>query len=122
MISERATVWLAALTTLAACSPPPAPTAQSRADQATLSACRQRADEVFQRQNRASLYTQDGRDTPGSGSYVSGITSRGLSERFGWDTQVSDCVRNQGAAADTAPAPVPTGTLATGRSMASPPR
>ncbi len=109
MTFERAAVWLAALTSLAACSPPPAPTAQSRADQATLSACRQRADEVFQRQNRASLFLQDNRDSPGSGSYVSGITTRGLSERFGWDQQVSDCVRNQGAAEGIAPAPASTG-------------
>jgi hypothetical protein len=122
MTFERATLWLAALTALAACSAPPAPTGQGRADQATLSACRQRADEIYQRQNRASLYAMDNRDSPGSSSYVSGITTRGLSERYGWDTQVSDCVRNQGAAEDTAPAPVPTGSLATGRSMAPTPR
>lgn len=122
MTFERATFWLAALTTLAACSAPPAPTAQSRADQATLSACRQRADEIYQRQNRASLYAMDNRDSPGSSTYVSGITTRGLSERYGWDTQVSDCVRNQGAAEGIAPAPVPSGSLATGRSIGASPR
>ncbi|MBN9561342.1 MAG: hypothetical protein J0H14_11530 [Alphaproteobacteria bacterium] len=115
MTFERATIWLAALIALGACSPAPAPSAQTRANQATVAACRQRADEVFQRQNRAALFTQDNRDSPGSGSYVSGITTRGLSERFGWDRQVADCVRNQGAAEETAPAPV--GPASTGPTM-----
>jgi len=82
---------------LSACNPPPPPTAQDRAAKATVSACRQRADEVYTRQNRASIYTPSDRDTPESGDYVSGITTRGLADRYGWDTQVSDCVRNQGS-------------------------
>jgi hypothetical protein len=117
MTFERATVWLAALIALAACSPPPAPTAQSRANQATLAACRHRADETYLRQNRASLYMQDDRDSPGSSTYVSGITTRGLSDRYGWDSQVSDCVRNQGAAEETAPAPTPARPASTGPTM-----
>ncbi len=98
--SSAVSVWLAGTLALglSACNPPPAPTAQDRATKATVSACRQRADEVYTRQNRASFYTQSDRDTPESGDYVSGITTRGLADRYGWDTQVSDCVHNQGSA------------------------
>lgn len=95
MTRTSAAFWLAAAT-VAACTPPPQ-TAQSRANQALVSACRQRADEVYRKQNRASLYTQDDRFAPESGLYNSGITTRGLAERFAWDTQVSDCVRSQSA-------------------------
>ena len=99
MTPTRATVWLTALAVVAACSPAPQ-SAQSRASRATVAACRGRADEVYLRQNRASLYAVDARDSPESASYNSGITSRGLADRYGWSRQVSDCVRSQGSTAD----------------------
>lgn len=84
---------------LPACTPPP-PTPQGRAAEAAVVACRTRADEVYLRQNRATLYDNDRRDAPESAAYISGITSRGLAERYGWDRQVSDCVRSQGGGGD----------------------
>src|SRR5689334_9483510 len=74
------------------------PTAQERAEQKTLAACRERADQVYAEQNRGAVYTQDNSLSPFSSSYVSGITSRGLGERYGRDVMISDCVRNAGAA------------------------
>ncbi len=88
----------AALLTMAlatACSPPPPISPQDRADQQTQAACRQRADEIYTQQNRGAIYaTQDDRFTPFSGSYSPGVTTRGLGERYGRDTMISDCVRN----------------------------
>ncbi len=85
-----------------ACAPPAPPTADSRAAQATANACRQRADETYRRQNRGALYSQNQSEYPESANYVSGITTRGLADRYDWDTQVSDCV-NQGTGGAVAP-------------------
>jgi hypothetical protein len=71
-----------------------------------MTACRQRADAVFSQQNRAAIFN-DRMDDPRSGGYVSGITTRGLSDRFAWDQQVSDCVRNQGSADTAGPGTAP---------------
>ena len=104
---------------IGACTPPPPPTAQSRAAQATANACRQRADEVFARQNRASFYTQNAQDSPESGAYVSGITTRGLADRFNWDRQVSDCVAQStgGGAATSSFSPSPSPVRGSGTSL-----
>ncbi|MBO0709857.1 MAG: hypothetical protein J2P47_01110 [Acetobacteraceae bacterium] len=101
-----ATLWLAT-TLLVGCNPPP-PSPESRASQATLAACRQRADQVFRTQNRGAVYTQDSLATQ-SGLFNPGITNRGLSDRFSWDSQVRDCVRSEGppAAPNAAPTPSP---------------
>jgi hypothetical protein len=96
-MTPRFLVVILALGVLGACSPPPAPVGQARADRQTLDACRQRADEVYERQNRGAIYTStDNRDTPFSGSYVSGITTRGLSAEYGRGNLIADCVRSSG--------------------------
>jgi hypothetical protein len=79
-----------------ACTPAPPLSAQSRADQQTMTACRQRADEVFAEQNRGAPYDPDYRLSPFSSSYVPGITTRGLGERYSRDTMIDNCVRNAG--------------------------
>lgn len=109
MTPLRAFAWLTAVSLVAACTPPPPPSAQSRADQATVAACRTRADEVFARQNRGSQYTQDNRDSPESGAYNSGITSSGLADRYGWGTDLSNCLR-QGSTGQPEANPGPTMT------------
>jgi hypothetical protein len=81
---------------LATCSPAPAPTPQARADRQAQVACRQRADQIYAEQNRGAAYEADQRFSPFSSSYVPGITSRGLGERYGIDTMIADCVRNTG--------------------------
>ena len=70
---------LLSLAAVAACHSTP-PTAQQRADQKTLAACRQRADQAFEEQNCGALYRENNSLSPFSTSYVPGITTRGLGE------------------------------------------
>jgi hypothetical protein len=77
-------------------SPPP------RAEVAAVSACRARADEVFQRQNRDQVYrvdtyNTDTRDAPLGTNGLKGVTSAGLSQQYGRDNMVQDCLRSSGA-------------------------
>lgn len=72
------------------------PTARSRADAATKADCRAAVDRVYAAQNRVELSRRDQRDSPFSESYVSGITTRGLSSRYGRDNMVSSCVSTAG--------------------------
>jgi hypothetical protein len=93
---SRLIVPLASLLALAACTPPPPPVGQAKADAATLTACRERADEVYNRNNRDTIYTITSRDTPFSGNYTAGVTDRGLAQRYGHENLIRDCVRNTG--------------------------
>ena len=94
------------LVVLAGCQgPPPAPTGAARADLAAAAYCRQRAEEVYNVQNRGARYQSDNRDTPFSASYVPSVTSRGLSDRYALDAMVSECVRNSAASRDAGPEP-----------------
>jgi hypothetical protein len=94
---------------LAGCAPPsgPAPTAAQSA------ACRQRADEVHDRQNRADLYRSDtyaggARDAMFSGTGSPGASIGLLSARFARDRMVDDCLRGvAGNVASTPDAPAP---------------
>jgi hypothetical protein len=79
-------------------------TGQARADAATGAACRQRADQVYDQQNRAEIYSPGSQvNTPFSGNYTPGVSDRGLSEQFVHDRMVSDCVRNTGTDAAAPP-------------------
>lgn len=115
---------------LAACqsaAPPPAVSApaggagrQGRADAERAAYCRQRAEEVYLSQNRGELYRTDNRDTPFSGGFVSGMTNRGLPDRFAQDRMIADCIRNTGERmdpvhpADASPAAAPSGSVGPG--------
>lgn len=63
----------------------------SKAARADYNACRMRADQVFNQQNRAMLSERDTRDTPFASSGVSGITSAGLSSRYARDDLLAGC-------------------------------
>ena len=78
------------------CTAPPPPTPQARADQQARAACRQRADQVYAQQDRAAPYQADNRFSPFSSTYVPGVTSRGLGERYAMDTLIANCVRSTG--------------------------
>ena len=84
-----------ALLLAAACSPAPQ-TSQQRADQAVIAACRQRAEEVYQRQNRAQLYQSGNSVTPYSAAPTTGLPTQGLSTLYAHDQLVEDCIRNTG--------------------------
>jgi hypothetical protein len=94
------------LATIAGCTPPPPPTADQRTQRATAEACRRRADEIYSRQNRGAIYIEpDQRSSPFSGDYVSGVTSRGLPARYGYDRMITDCVRESGQTLDRGAGP-----------------
>ncbi len=77
---------------LAACQPAPPPTPAQRAQRAEVAACRADTDAAFERQNRYLLSERDTTDAPFSSSGDSGITTRGLSERYGYDEDLSHCL------------------------------
>ncbi len=78
-----------------------------QADPATQTACRQRADAVYDRQNRGEIYSpQPGINTPSSGGYAPGDDSRGLGQIFARDRMIQDCVRINGISRDAGAAPV----------------
>ncbi len=99
----------------AACAAPPPQTASQRSSAAVLASCRASTDASFNRQNRYLLSERDTTDAPFSASGVSGITTRGLTQRYDYDTDLSNCLAGSnggnpnGPATSTQPAP-PTGT------------
>jgi hypothetical protein len=84
---------------------------QSHSDQSLIAACRQRADEQFERANRASLYQPPStRDSPYSAMPPS--PTNDLADRFSYGSMYNDCIRSNGAAQTPAavppePAPAP---------------
>ncbi len=102
---------VAVVTGLSACAAPPQ---RSSSDVAAVAACRQRADEVYAKQNRAEVYNTDtfassGRDSPFSNSDLPDVPTRGLSGQYQRDTMISDCLAGTGAATgpSTSAAPAP---------------
>ncbi len=96
---------------LSGCAAPASP--RNHADAAALAACRQRADQIYERQNRADVYRSDTyetseRDSPFTGAGLNGITSDGLGGRYQHDQFESDCLTSSGSTAPQTPA-VPVG-------------
>ncbi len=107
---SRLTALLLPMLALAQCTPPPPPpTGQARADAATVAACREHADAVYDRNRRDTIYTISSRDSPYSANYTPGLVDRGLSQRYGHENLIRDCIRNTGTETDRtnseAPAP-----------------
>ncbi len=103
----RLTVLLLPAVALLQCAPPPPPTGQARADAATLAACREHADQVYDRNNRDTIYTISNRNLPFSANTSSGVIDRGLAQRYARDNMVRDCVRNTGTETDRSPTTSP---------------
>jgi hypothetical protein len=80
---------------VAACAPTPQ-TPQARAAAETVAACRERADEAYDRQNRGEIYNITDRNVPFSANYLPDVPNRGLSQLYAHDVMVRDCVRNTG--------------------------
>jgi hypothetical protein len=104
---RRLSVPLLAALVLASCTPAPPPTGQARADAATLAACREHADQVFNRNNRDTIYTISNPNLPFSANSNSGVTNRGLAQQFVRENMVRDCVRNTGTETDRSPTTSP---------------
>ena len=95
----------------AGCTPRPE-TATSRSSAAAAASCRASTESSFNRQNRYLLSERDTTDAPFSTSGVTGITTRGLTQRYDYDTQLASCLSesgNNGAGVVTQPGP-PSGT------------
>ncbi|MBV9735564.1 MAG: hypothetical protein JO209_06605 [Acidisphaera sp.] len=89
---------LVAVLALAACAELP----PSRAGAATQAACRSRADEVFLRQHRDSIYRADDysggiRDAPYATTGLPGITTNGLADEYGRAETFRSCVNGTDA-------------------------
>ncbi len=100
-------------TLLAACAPGTGPSTTPRASAAQAAACRQRADEVHERQNRGDLFRSDTyaggtRDAMFSGTGSPGASIGILSARYARDKLVDECLRGAaGNVASTPDAPTP---------------
>ena len=78
--------------------------AEARSNAATVAACRQRADAIYEMRHRDTIYRGDsGVNTPFSANYQPGVPDRGLSQLYEHDSEISDCVRNTGAEGDRTP-------------------
>jgi hypothetical protein len=90
---------------LSACGTTPQ-SSQAQADAATRNACQQRAEQAYEQQNRAEIYSPPATvNTPYSANYIPNQSDRGLSDLFAHDRMVSDCVRNTGTNSDRTPPP-----------------
>jgi hypothetical protein len=95
----RATILALAVLGLTGCVAEPAPV--SRADAATEAACRHRADQIYDQQNRGDIYRPPAAvNTPFSSNYLPGVSDRGLSEEYAHEKAISDCVRNTGTGSE----------------------
>jgi len=92
---------LAAAPALSACgfSPP-----LSETQRAAIDSCRSDADRIYNAQNRAQLSERDTRDTPFSAT-AAPTESDSLSDQYGHDQLVSDCVNRSAAVPVSGAAP-----------------
>lgn len=113
---------VASVLLLAAGCARPAPDPQQQASAARKAACRQRADEVYTKQNRGEVYetdtyTTNTRDSPFATSGLPGITTRGLGGQYERDNMIRDCLNdaagNVGNTPPEPPAPTTTGAAQT---------
>ena len=114
-MSRRTPLLLAlTLTALAGCAGPRPQTAQTRASAAARASCQASTEQAFNRQNRYLLSERDTTDAPFSSSGVTGITTRGLTQRYDYETDLQSCLSSSRAGGavpsiDSQPGP-PTGT------------
>ena len=95
------TVAVLAVVALSACGEGAPQGARAQADAETTAACRQRAEQIYDRQNRAEIYSPNSSaNAPFSANYTPDVSNRGLSDLYAHDKLVSDCVRNTGTGAE----------------------
>ena len=83
------------------CAPPPPPVGQARADAATLAACREHADAVYDRNaSRHDLLDQQPQLAVFGQLHAWATVDRGLPQRYGHENMTRDCVRNTGTETD----------------------
>lgn len=98
---------LLSVVALSACQAPPSG-GQAQADAQTRAACRARAGQIYDEQNRGKIYSPPPAvNTPYSSNYTPDVTDRGLSDLFAHDRMMNDCIRNSGTGAEISPPPKP---------------
>lgn len=103
MTRLSASIVLAAVT-LCACEAPAPLRGQAQADAQTVAACRERANQIFDQQNRGTIFSgQSQVNTPFSANWTPDVPNRGLSQAFGFDRMVNDCIRNTGTGTNRTP-------------------
>lgn len=75
----------------------------SHTDQATIAACRTHASQVYDRNNRGTIYSIDQTGTPYSGSYLAGNQTNTLAEQYANQRLLDECIRNSGPSDVPAP-------------------
>jgi hypothetical protein len=102
MIRVSAVLFLTAVTLGGCDAPIPAPLrSQAQADASTVAACRERANQIYDQQNRGAIYSpQSQANTPFSANWTPDVPNRGLSSQFSFDRTVNDCIRNTGTGTD----------------------
>ena len=59
---------------------------------------------MFDQQNRGAIFSQGSQaNMPFSANYTPDMPSRGLSQQFGFDRMVNDCIRNTGTGTTRTP-------------------
>lgn len=110
---------------LSGCGDRPPLSGQQRADAETQAACRQRAEAIYNQQNRGQIYSPASQvNSPFSASYQPDQTDRGLAQLYSHDKIISDCVRNNGVGAERSPPPqgqTPSGQAASARAASGQP-
>ncbi len=89
-----ALLMVAAGLLVSACSAGPQ---QSSSAQEALSGCRAEANRVYDAQNRYQLSERSSLDTPNSGSGTAENPASGLSDKYGHDRMVDDCLNHSSA-------------------------
>ncbi|MBV9750543.1 MAG: hypothetical protein JO157_17180 [Acetobacteraceae bacterium] len=98
---------------------------RSGASAADIAACRKRADQIFEMQNRGAVYDADirstnTRDSPFATSGLPGVTTEGLGAQYQRDEFEDSCLRSTNSSAPgnapaaIAPAPIAPAPIAPG--------
>lgn len=81
---------------------------ENRVDPAVLEACRQRANEVFDRQNRSAIFSPASNVNSPLSANSSPTVDRGLSAQFSYQQMLQECIRSAGVARDMPASTTPT--------------
>ena len=92
MFARSSMILMLALIATAGCASRQPQTPEARASAAAAASCRSSTESSFNRQNRYMLSERDTTDAPFSTSGVTGITTRGLTQRYDYDTQLASCL------------------------------
>jgi len=72
-------------------------------NQEAVEGCRAEADRVYDAQNRYQLSERDSSDSPNSGSGTTGDPAAGLSDKYGHERMIDDCLSHSAAVPVAAP-------------------